>query len=477
MPTVNIEIDEDVFLPCYHHLLDETEFFDIDFLYGGRDSGKSRHIAMQLVIDCLRSSYFQCLLIRKELNTVRDSQFSLIKSVIEEWGIEHLFSINSTRMEIRCKANNNGFYGRGLDKVGKIKSFNNPSHCWIEEGNQIEKDDLVVILTSLRAKVRVKTWFSFNPECEMTYTDFWLWNEYFSHTTQLSWTWVKTIPTKKGPVDLRMRATHTTYLDNPYCASERAALYESYKGSRNNAYWYQTYTLGLWGYKRTGGEFFKCFEEARHVAKVPLRKTVIYLCCDNNVVPYLPVAAWQVSRDIKKLSQVKEFTCESPENTAPKAARKCARWLRSINYENVVYVGGDPSAKARSTVDEDGRSFFDVFIQTLKDEGFSVVNKVQKSAPEVARSGEFINEIYESNYMGWSIEISDECEKSKEDYTMAKEDAEGKILKKNETDKETKQSFQKYGHYSDIKRYFITSVLEAEFNKYKSRRKKGSTAA
>lgn len=474
---IEVEIDPEVFLPCYQHLLDDTEFFDIEFLYGGRDSGKSRHIAMQLVVECMRSSYFQCLLIRKELNTVRDSQFSLIKSIIEEWGLNDLFVINNTRMEIRCKANGNGFYGRGLDNAGKIKSFNNPSHCWIEEGNQIDKDDLVVVLTSLRAKVRVKTWFSFNPECEKTYTEFWLWQEWFSHSDQLSWSWIRTIETKKGPVDLKARATHTTYLDNPYCAPERAALYESYKTSKNNAYWYQTYTLGKWGYRRTGGEFFKCFDEVKHVRKVPVQQSVIYLVCDNNVVPYLPVAAWQVNRAAKKLCQVKEFTCESPENTAPKAARRCARWLRSIDYHDTLFVGGDPSANARSTVDEDGRSFFAVFIQTLKDEGFSVVSKVQRSAPEVARSGEFINEIYESNFLGWSIEISDECSKSKEDYTMAKEDAEGKILKKTETDKETKQSFQRYGHYSDIKRYFITAALEAEFKQYKARRKRGSIAA
>lgn len=472
MPTVNIDIDRDVFLPCYHHLLDDTEFFDIDFLYGGRDSGKSRHIAMQLVIDCLRSSYFQCLLIRKELNTVRDSQFSLIKSVIEEWELDHLFSINSTRMEIRCKANGNGFYGRGLDKVGKIKSFNNPSHCWIEEGNQINKDDLVVILTSLRASVRVKTWFSFNPECDMTYTEFWLWQDYFSHTTELSWTWTKTITTPKGPVDLKARATHTTYLDNPYCPPERAALYESYKTSKNNAYWYQTYTLGLWGYRKTGGEAWKCFDRTKHVKEVRPEKSVIYLISDNNVVPYIAVGAWQINYSEKKVRQVNEFPCESPDNTATKAAKKCARWLDSIEYKEVLYVGGDPSGNARSTEDDEGRSFFDKFIAALRDEGYSVVSKVQSSAPEVARSIEFINEIYESNYMGWSIEIGSHCHKSIEDYTMAKEDAEGKILKKRETDKETKQSFERYGHFSDDKRYFITSVLPTEFNMFKARTKK-----
>ena len=138
MADLNINIDYNtVFLPCYHHLLNDGEkfkskFYDIEFLYGGRDSGKSRCVAMILVILCMMLPYFKCLLIRKVLNTVRGSQFSLIKSIINSWGIASLFSINESRMEIIFKPNGNGFYSRGLDKVDNIKSFDNPSHCWIE---------------------------------------------------------------------------------------------------------------------------------------------------------------------------------------------------------------------------------------------------------------------------------------------------------------------------------------------------------
>jgi PBSX family phage terminase large subunit len=477
MPVEQVEIDESIFLPCYRHLID-SEFFDIDFLYGGRDSGKSRHIAMQLVVDCMREGYFKCLLIRKVLNTVRDSQYSLIKSIIEDWNIKHLFSFNDTRMEIICRINGNGFYGRGLDDVGRIKSFNNPSHCWIEEGNQIDNDDFVVILTSLRAEQRVKTWFSFNPECDVNYTEFWLWQEYFQHTTALSFTWIKTVDTDDGPVEFRIRATHSTYKDNPYCKPQRKALYESYKASKNNAYWYQTYTLGLWGYKRTGGEFWKCFEEVKHVKEVKLEASTIHLVADNNVNPYIAVSAWQVFPQRKLIRQVNEFPCESPDNTAKKAALKALKWLERIDYKDTVFIYGDPSANAKSTVDDEGKSFFDKFIATVTEDRRPVINRVQKSAPEVALSGSFVNEIYESNYAGWTIEIGSECRKSIEDYTMAKEDAEGKILKKRETDKDTKVSFERYGHFSDCKRYFITTILANEFNQYKSRSKRrGSRAA
>jgi phage terminase large subunit len=472
-----IEIPKKAFLPCYHHLLDDSQFFDIEFLYGGRDSGKSRHIAQQCVVDCLRMEYFKCLLVRKQLNTVRSSQFDLIKTVIDEWGLKDLFNYNETRLEIICKLNGNGFYGRGLDDVGKIKSFNNPSHCWIEEGNQIENTDMVVILTSLRANQNVKTWFSFNPECEKNYTDFWLWQEWFNHTKALSFTWTKTIDVSGEPVDFNIRATHTTYKDNPYCTPQRKALYESYKNSKNNAYWYQTYTLGLWGFRRTGGEFWKCFEESKHVKDINLAKGTVHIVVDNNVNPYITVDLWQIDTSKKRISQVDEIPCVHPDNTASKAAQKLCRWLRKIDYNQPVYLYGDPSANAKSTVDDNGRSFFDKFIAELKLEGFTVNNRIGRSAPEVALSGAFINEIYESNYMGWSIEVNTTCRSSIEDYVMAKEDIDGKILKKKITDPDTKVSYEKYGHHSDCKRYFITTILANEFIQYKSRRKRMGSVA
>ncbi len=306
MPEINIKIAKEKFLPIYRPLIMSDDVYDIDFLYGGRDSGKSRHIAMQLVVECMRSAYFRCLLIKKELYTIRGSQYQTIKDVIEEWRLNHLFAFNSSRLEIICVVNGNGFYGKGLDDAGKVKSFANPSCCWIEEGNQITAEDFVIIQTSLRTNTgKVKVWFSFNPECEVTYSDFWLWQEYFSHTEQLSFTNIKTIDTPKGPKQIAIRATHGTYLDNPYCSDERMALYESYKTSKNNAYWYQTYTLGLWGYKRPGGEFWKCFEEELHTAPIKnipqLKNMTIHISVDSNVNPYVTVQVWQIDTLAKKL--------------------------------------------------------------------------------------------------------------------------------------------------------------------------------
>lgn len=466
---VEIQIDKDLFLPCYWEVRKTAQDYDIDFLYGGRDSGKSRHVAQSLIEDCLEQPYFKCLLIRKVLNTVRDSQFSLIKSVIYEWKLERLFRFNDSRLEIHC-VNGNSFYGRGLDDAGRIKSFNNPSHCWIEEGNQIDNEDMTVILTSLRFNGgNVKTYFTFNPECEGNYTDFWLWQEYFAHTTDLSWTWVKSVDTPNGAVTFNIRATHTTYHDNPYCSSQRIAIYESYKSSKNNQYWYQTYTLGLWGFRKSGGNFWKCFDESIHIRDLEHIDSTYHVVVDNNVSPYIAIQIWQIDLPNKTLMQVGELPCSHPNNSAKKSAHVVAQWLKDRQYRLYVYLYGDPSANARSTNDDDGLSFFDKFKAEITGEGFNIEDRVQRSAPSIAMSGSFINDILEKNYEGWTILIDTGCRVSIEDYMMTKEASDGTMVKKRITDKLTGISYEKYGHFSDNFRYITTTVLSDEYETYQSR--------
>jgi PBSX family phage terminase large subunit len=466
---VILDIDEeDITLPVYWHLHTD-EHFDIDFLYGGRDSGKSREIAQKLVLECLTLPYFKCILTRKVKDTIKESQWDLIKSVVEDWGLEQFFTFNVSPLEIKC-ANGNRFIARGLDEPTKLKSVNNPSHCWVEEGNQIEGDDFAIILTSLRFNDgNVKTYFSFNPECEVNYTEFWLWQDWFSHTEDLSFTYIKKIEDEGQVYEYKIRATHSTYKDNPYCKPQRKALYESYKHSKNNAYWYQTYTLGLWGYRRTGGNFWKSFDETRDIADIAFTDTPMHVVLDSNVAPYLSVSIWQLDVAEQKLNQVFEIPAKHPDNTASKAAKLVLKFLQSRHYNHKLYVYGDPSGKAKNTIDDDGKSFFDKFIGVLKP-SYTIVNKVQASAPRVALSGDFINEIYESNYDGWTIRINTICRTSIEDYLMTKEAADGTILKKRITDKGTGQSYERYGHYSDCKRYFITTVLHESFKKFLARK-------
>lgn len=479
-----IEISDEVFLPVYRNLVETSNQFDIDFIWGGRDSGKSRHTAQQLVLDCLSLDYFRCVLIREVKDTVKDSQWQLIKDVVEEWGMESLFTFTTSPLAIRCK-NGNTFLARGCDDTAKLKSITEPSHCWIEEGNQITENDFVIIMSTLRSnKGKVKTWFTFNPECEGNYLNFWLYKDWFANTKEYNFTAVREFtievpgPDKKPikkTVRYRYRSTHTTYQNNPYCSDERKALYESYATS--SGYYYNVYTLGRWGYKKTGGEFWKQFKEQKHTRELEyLKDKAVHIVLDNNVSPYVTVAIWQIND--KEFRQYDEIPCESPFNNAPKAALKTCAWLRQHDYSDVVFIYGDPSANAKSTIDENGASFFDKFIEVLTEQGYVVERRIDRGHPQVALSGAFIDDIYEKNLHGYSIVINKKCHTSIEDYTMAKQAPDGTVLKQRVKDKDTGQSYEKYGHFTDTKRYFIVRILSYEFKVYKSRqRRSGSIAA
>ena len=146
--------------------------------------------------------------------------------------------------------------------------------------------------------------------------------------------------------------------------------------------------------------------------------------------------------------------------------------MLKIQYTDAVFVYGDPSGNSRSTVDENNASFYDKYLQELRSINYKINNRIQKSAPEVALSASFINEIYESNLNGWQIIIASDCFRSIEDYLMVQEDVDGTMKKKKEKDKETHVTFEPLGHISDAKRYFITTVLAKEFEAYKARSSK-----
>lgn len=289
MTTTTINIPKKkAFLPCYHHLLTSTA--DIDFLWGGRDSGKSAHIARQLIVDCLRLPYFRCVLVRKVFNTIKDSQWQLIKDVVEEWGLQDFFTFNVSPLEIRC-SNGNKFLCRGMDDPGRLKSISNPSHAWGEELNQFGLDDFIVMMTSLRYnKGKVKVWGSFNPETEGDYEEFWLYKTFFSNKQfNFTSTWTLDItPSPEYPqgrkVEYKYQSTHTTYKQNKYCRDERIIFLEQLE--KIDPYYYTVFTLGLWGNRKVSDPFCHSFDKKKHERPTALRRDLeLCLSFDFNKNP------------------------------------------------------------------------------------------------------------------------------------------------------------------------------------------------
>ncbi len=295
---VEVNIPRDAFLPCYQPLVPDpvpTIDIDIDLLFGGRDSGKSRFVASVLVLLCMREKYFRCVLARKTFNTIKDSQWQTIKDVVEAWGCDDLFHFNTSPLEIRC-VNGNRFIARGFDEPGKIKSLSNVSCAWVEEGNQLDADDFIILMSTLRTNIgKVKVWITYNPEAEGNYEDFWMFKTFYADYngdiyTQFIHTWkidvggVVEDGADKNIVEFTYRSTHTTYHDNPYCSPVRKAFLEKLKDL--DPYFYQVYTLGKWGNRSVGDPYCFTFDLKKHVGLCePYATLPLYLSFDFNVNP------------------------------------------------------------------------------------------------------------------------------------------------------------------------------------------------
>ena len=371
---VEIEIDQDLFLDCYYHLLEDNTI-DIEFVWGGRDSGKSQHVAQQLEKECLELDYFRCVLIKKTHESIKDSQWQTIKDICEEWELDDYFRFVKNPLEIEC-VNGNKFISRGCDNPAKLKSIRNPSHVWIEEGDQLTQDDFTTILTTLRnSSGKVKIYFVFNPELPkgiIDKKDFWLWKNWFSHTEEKNFTATKTIQHKGKEISITYRSTHTTYVDNPYCTDERIVFHESLK--EQNPAKYGPYTLGEWGTYSNEMPFFYSYNHTKHYS---FAKYVIDSTCtldigfDFNIAPCVAIIG-QYNRH-RLTWNVFDVVMEDPTNKygLSSLAAVCATIREKYIDTGMVpayriRVTGDASGKSGSADRQEAVTFYTTIMRSLK---------------------------------------------------------------------------------------------------------------
>lgn len=465
--TVEVEIDDSVFLPKYRHLIDSN--YDIDFLYGGRDSGKSVFIAQNLIKDCLELDYFRCILIKKTYESIKDAQFQTIKDIVNDWGMNDLFKFKESPLEITC-INGNKFIARGCDKPAKLKSISNPSHAWYEEGNQLEEQDYVIASTTLRSnKGRVKEWFSFNPEFTGDIDDFWLYKQYFKDKPKCAdFTATNTVEVQGTKVHLNYQVTHSTYRDNPFCNLERIAKFELL--GKFNPYYYKVYTLGQWGsHRATGAEFYTGFDRAVHVGNYPfIDELPVHLSFDFNVVPYMTMLCCQIREKNNKtyFRFFDEYCKANPDNTSRAITQYFVRDFAHL--KPTVFYYGDYSGKSRIAGQGNKRNFDDIeavlmpFLNSASD-------RVTHKNPNVFKARDFINLLFGGFWPDIVIEIDEGCKELIADFENCKVCITGKD-KSLFHDKVLGISYQKHGHTSDA---FTYLVIEALYALYKSFSKLG----
>ena len=461
-------------------------------LYGGSSSSKSYSAAQVLAIRT-HALRVNTLVMRKVGASIEKTIYADFKSAINE--IEGLANC--------CRFKQNSIV---FDK--KIKGISNYRWVFLDELSEYDENDFKQIRLRLRGMEGQQIVAAFNPISE----EHWVKKKWFDLEEWHDIPMEVTIGGEKLPPELcqvksvRMNSAkqilnpktgefeehapdtiviQSTYLNNFWVVGSPDGTYGYYdyqaianfeRDRINDPDYFQVYALGEWGHIRTGAEFFPSFNRGTVCGDHPYNPELpIHVCMDSNVLPYVTATFFQKvykPDDVQQVTQFAELPIESPNNSARKAARVIAGYLRTIGYTDKVYLHGDASGKAANTIDEHNRSFFDLVIDELEKEGFEVVDCIGKKNPSVSASGEFINAVWDGRVPGVVINIDNSCVTSIDDYQAVQKDENGAMAKMKVKDPVSKLSYEAHGHCSDTLRYAVVDLLRSQFTEFSMGRKR-----
>lgn len=115
--------------------------------WGGRGSGKSRHVALALILRG-RQKRLRILCTRELQNTIADSVHKELSEIIESNGFT---DYEVTEKTIRNKVTGTEFIFRGLrHNAAEIKSLTGIDIAWVEEAQSISEDSLKLLVPTIR---------------------------------------------------------------------------------------------------------------------------------------------------------------------------------------------------------------------------------------------------------------------------------------------------------------------------------------
>ena len=501
-----MEINPKKLNPVGFHLMKLMQDISVRFiiLFGGSSSGKTYSVAQMVLVFTLREGA-NTLVMRKVGASIKDSIYQDFVTAASQLGISKMFKFSDGVKTIKCLTNGARVVFKGLDDSEKIKGLSSFKRVVMDEWSEFDEEDFKQIRLRLRGMEGQQIICTFNPIKETHWIKKKLFDTQKWHDVPMeieiagraipsALTGVKSIRMNE-PRDIMHKRTgeiihhepdtvviQTTYLNNFWVVGSPDGTYGYYDEQciatfefdrLNDPDYYNVYALGEWGVIRTGSEFFGSFNRGKHTKSVSYNYTLpVHICVDSNVLPYITCTYWQVDIGAKTtICQFDETLATSPNNTVRKAAKLVAKRLQELLPEK-VFIHGDASTRASNNIDDEKRSFLDLFIDTLHKESIDVEDKVSTKNPSVPMSGEFINAIFDDTIPGYEIVIGESCKTSIEDYMSVQKDVNGAILKTKVKNKTTMQTYEEHGHISDTFRYIVTDVLRDEFLLFSNRRKR-----
>ena len=218
---IDLHLSREIFNGAYlPYLMDYSHRYEV--YYGGAGSGKSVFIAQKLLFKALNDKR-KVLIIRKTLNSQKDSCWRLMLEQLDQWKIRQLCKVRITDFAIELP-NGSALLFKGLDDAERIKSIVGITDIWIEEATELIEEDFDQLDLRLRARAsNLQMFVSFNPISKVNY----VYRKWFSETAHV------------GDDTLIVK---TTYKDNRFLPEEYIKSLE--KKIHTNPTYYRIYALG-----------------------------------------------------------------------------------------------------------------------------------------------------------------------------------------------------------------------------------------
>ena len=210
----------------------------------------------------------------------------------------------------------------------------------------------------------------------------------------------------------------------------------------------------------TGGEFASSFNRLKHVGKVKYDSNIaIHISFDQNAVPYNSASIWQVARgkdDIWDLRGIDEIALQNPRNSTEEVCEEFIR--RYPDHAAGLFYYGDASGHARTTMNKNFKHHYEIIDFKLRKYLNNKSDRSLRSNPSVIGRRDFLNKILEEK-LPIRVLIDESMKYTIADMLYCKQALDGGKDKSIVTDKETKEKYQKYGHFLDNFEYLIVELF------------------
>lgn len=138
------------------------------WLYGGRGSGKSSFVSIEIVLGMMKDPQANALVVRRVAKTLRQSVYEQLCWAIDRLGVDHLWARRLSPMELIYRPTGQRILFIGADDPQKSKgikvSRGNFKFLWFEELAEFDGMDAVNTITAsaVRGDAAV-TFYTYNP--------------------------------------------------------------------------------------------------------------------------------------------------------------------------------------------------------------------------------------------------------------------------------------------------------------------------